>query len=356
MYGAWTALSAGVVRKDVGAKHRREDVFARTHPWWHAWEMTRAFVVLLLACGGTQREPLAKAGDSKDDGAGELAQASLRLMTPADDRAGLGADTRAKRREAADDAADATPYGGDAYGGSSYASWRVPQWTYTAPSRMPRYNISLGLTGAVEGAVTWNGPPPPKVSSSCGPIDNPTLRVGNDKGVRGVIVYIEKIAMGRNTPYYSKPAQIGGVLVKRGCSLVPAAQIVTPLPASVAIHGDTQRAKLRVANRTYDLEEAGLVQVEVKAGATKVDSEDGKVAAAWVLGLETPYYAITDDDGRFRIDELATGTYELTIWQPPIASANRDGTWAYGAPIILKRTVKIDGKTPAHVVVALPVR
>ena len=40
---------------------------------------------------------------------------------------------------------------------------------------------------------------------------------------------------------------------------------------------------------------------------TRVDSEDGKLGAAWVIGLDTPYYAITDDAGRFRIDELATG-------------------------------------------------
>jgi len=318
--------------------------------------MIRAFVVvLLMACGATQHEPLARAGDSKDDGAGELAQASLRLMTPGEQR-GAGFDDSRPRRPNLDDAYGGTTYGGDAYGGSSYANWRVPQWTYSVPSRIPRYNVSLGLAGAIEGAVTWHGPPPAKLNSACGPIENPTLRVSGDGGVRGVVVYIEKIATGRNTPYYSRPAQIGGVLAKRGCALVPAAQIVTPLPGSVAIHGDTQRAKLRIAGKTYELQEAGLVQVEIKAGATKIEADDGKLAAAWVLGLDTPYYAITDDDGRFRIDELAAGTYELTFWQPPIASIDRNGSWTYGAPIILKRTVKVDGKTPAHISIALPVR
>ena len=131
---------------------------------------------------------------------------------------------------------------------------------------------------------------------------------------------------------------------------------VAPLPASVSINGDTTRTKLRIGKTTTaDLQEGGLVQVEVKAGVTKIDGEDGKLAAAWVLGLETPYYAITDDDGRFRLDELSPGTYELTFWQPPVASANRDGTWTYGSPIVVKRSVKVDAKT-AHVSVSLPAR
>lgn len=320
-----------------------------------------AILVGVIACSSSQHAPLAKAGDEKDDGAGELAQASLHLTTPPEGESRGFADQRARAFDPGGYGGDTYGgaiyggFGGDAYGGSSYANWRVPQWTYAAPNRMPRYNVSLGLTGAIEGTVTWHGPLPPKARSVCGPIDNPTLRVTSDKGVRGVIVYIEKITIGRNTPYYSKPASVGGMLAKRGCALVPAAQIVTPLPGSVSIHGDTQRTKVRVGGKSYELQEGGLVQVEIKPGATKIDSEDGKVAAAWVLGLETPYYAVTDDAGRFRIDELSQGTYEVTFWQPPIATATRDGTWSYGAPIILKRTVKVAGKSPAHISISLPV-
>jgi hypothetical protein len=215
--------------------------------------------------------------------------------------------------------------------------------------------VSVGLRGAVEGLVTWNGQLPQKVSSACGPMDNPTLRVSKDKGVRGVIVYIEKVNVGRNTPYYSRPASVGGMLAKRGCALVPAAQIVAPLPGSVSINGDTQRTKLNIGKTTQELQEGGLVQVEIKAGVTKIDSDDHKLAAAWVIGLESPYYAITDDNGRFRLDELAPGTYEITFWQAPVASANRDGTWSYGSPIVVKRSVKVESKT-THLNVALPGR
>lgn len=329
----------------------------------------RAVVVIALgaiACGRSQHAPLANAGDERDDGAGDLARASVRLQTSAPDAPSASSSSGDRFAEAramryggelygGDPYGGAGGFGGDPYGGAGYANWRMPQWSYNVPNRMPRYNVATELPGAIEGTVTWNGQLPPKSSSACGPIDNPTLRVSRDKAVRGVVVYIEKITIGRATPYYSRPASVGGMLAKRGCALVPAAQIVAPLPGSIAIHGDTQRTKLRIDRRTYDLQEAGLVQVEVKAGVTRVDSDDGTLASAWVLALDTPYYAITDDAGRFRLDELAPGSYEVTFWQPPIATASRDGTWSYGAPIVVKRTVKVDTK-PARISVALPSR
>jgi hypothetical protein len=71
-----------------------------------------------------------------------------------------------------------------------------------------------------------------------------------------------------------------------------------------------------------------------------------------VIGLDTPYYALTDDRGRFRLDELATGTYEVTVWQPPVP-ALAGGALVYGAPIVAKRTVRVEGARTARLDVAL---
>jgi hypothetical protein len=322
----------------------------------------------VLACGSPQRATLSKAGDERDDGAGQLAQASLRLATPGerDDESGFTEEQRAVQRydpaygaAYGGDPYGGAPYGGATYGGATYAGWVVPQWTYAPPVRIPRYNVIAGLRGAIEGTVTWAGPPPVKVTSACGPIDNPTLRVGTDKAARGVIVYIEKVAVGRAVPIYARPAGIGGAVAKRGCALVPAAQIVAPLPASFSIHGDEQRTRLRIVHdktpsSVHDLQEGGLVQVEVKAGLTRVEAEGGKLSPAWILGLETPYYAITDDAGHYRIDELAPGSYELTFWQPPVAVAGRDGTFSYGAPVVAKKSVTVGaGATAAKLSISI---
>ena len=101
--------------------------------------------------------------------------------------------------------------------------------------------------------------------------------------------------------------------------------------------------------RTCD---AGRVQLELPVGMTRVDGDDGQVTSAWVLGLDTPYYAITDDGGHFRIDELAGGSYDVTIWQAPLAAIT-DGKISYGAPVIVHRTIKVDPAKPAQLNVAL---
>ena len=42
---------------------------------------------------------------------------------------------------------------------------------------------------------------------------------------------------------------------------------------------------------------------------------------------------------------LQPGTYEVTFWQAPVATTNAKGAWTYGAPIVVKRTVKVGTKT-----------
>ncbi|HUJ58904.1 MAG TPA: carboxypeptidase-like regulatory domain-containing protein [Kofleriaceae bacterium] len=302
-----------------------------------------AWLVVVAACGGSTHAPLARAGDAYDDGGGELARSSMRLTLGGDDRAAAPEAARARGG-----------YGGDAYGGAGYAGWTMPSWNYAAPSRVPHYNVASGLSGSIEGVVTWSGAAPPKLATACGTIDNPSLHLGPDRAVRDAIVYIERVSVGRPPAAFGRPAAVGGVVAKHGCALVPAAQIVEPLPAAVAIHGDAQRTRLRVGGKAHELEEAGMVSVEIAAGANEIDGDDGKLAAAWVLGLETPYFAITDDAGRFRIDQLAAGSYDVTFWQAPIATAGANGTIVYGAPIVAHRTVRIEAGKPSKLNVALP--
>ncbi len=326
-----------------------------------AWVLASATA---LSCGGTQRTPLSRAGDERDDGAGQLAQASLRLATPSSDEASDDDDFREDRRLTTTaypmyggDLYGGTGYGGTSYGGATYAGWIVPQWNYSPPIRLPKYSVIGGLRGSIEGTVTWAGAPPTRLTTPCGLIDNPTLRVGTNKSLRGAIVFIDKVAVGRAVPYYARPASVGGIVSKRGCTLVPAVQIVAPLPSALSIHGDEQPTRLeltteKAAPTKHELQEGGLVQVEAKSGVTRIETEGHKVSPAWVLGLDTPYYAITDDTGHYRIDELAPGTYEVTFWQPPAATIGANGAFTVGAPIIVKRTVTVGAK-PATLSIAL---
>jgi hypothetical protein len=319
----------------------------------------------VVACGGSQRDA-SKPGDDHDEGAGWLAQASTSLVSGGKggaDALAPGPQHRRSYNPYGGAAYGGDPYGGstygDPYGGTSYARWTAPVWRYAAAARPPHYVVTdAGLDATIEGTVTWPGTLPADLKTPCGPLA--PIHTGSQRGVRGVIVYIERVTTGRGVGGPGR-AQLGGVIAKHGCALGPTAQLAVPMPSSVAIHGDGQRARVRITppsgpGSVFELQEGGLVTAEVKAGVTRIDGEDGKLAAAWVIGIESPYFSVTDDGGRFRIEQLAAGTYDVAFWQPPIATMNADGTFAYGAPIVVHRSIHVDAKQTAKVTVALPTR
>lgn len=271
--------------------------------------MRSLLVVVVVALGGcgAKPTPLAVAGSDKDDGHGELAQASTQFMTS--EHEGL----------------EAMPpgIGGATYGGAAYAGYVVPPWSVTPPARARSYRQLPNLTGAIEGTVALTPTPTPAPAPNCG-------------APRVALVYIEDVQTGRVLPTENRLPSTGGTLTKRGCTLAPAVQIVTPLPAALAIHGDAKPATVRISDKRFELQAAGRIALQLAAGETRVELEGG--GTAWILAIETPYYTITDDRGRFRLDELAAGTYEVTVWQPPRPP--------------LKRTVRVD----AHRATRLDIR
>ena len=322
------------------------------------------------ACSAPQRSRMYPAGTDRDDGYGDLAQLSARLYL------GNGSDApfAAHRRRGHVERTEVDAYGGDPYGGASYGDLGdVGDTGPTSPGGSPifttilgaggatsgpsRYTPTAGLTGAIDGTVRWRGTPPGAVVTPCGPIASP-LRVAANRAVAGVLVYIDHVEVGRTLPSVGRPATVGGIVTKRGCALAPALQILTPLPGELAIHGDAGDARIRVVfpgdvTRSFELQPAGRVVVPAPPGVIRVEAEDSSLGAAWVVAATTPYFAITDELGRFRLDELAAGSYELTFWQPPLATS-AGGKLVYGAPVIVHRTVKVDPAHPAHIDLALP--
>ncbi len=319
---------------------------------------------IATACQRPAQQPLYPAGSDRDEGHGLLARASSRMLTSDDPEPALVPERRVRVVED-DYEYGGSEYGGDTYGmppdgafgGASYATYTVPPWPYPSVNRMPSYAYRQDLRGAVEGTLTWRGPTP-TLTTSCGSIT--PVRTGPGNTLAGAIIYLENVTVGR-TPLHAtgemRPITVGGVIVKRGCSFAPIAQLVAPVPAQVTIHGDRRPSKLVMwmpqgPRRSSELQEAGRIAVPMKAGILKVESEDGTLGAAYVLGLETPAYTITDESGRFRLDELAPGTYQLVAWFPPVPTLSK-GKLVYGEPTMVKRTIRVDGNRTAHLDLAI---
>jgi hypothetical protein len=41
---------------------------------------------------------------------------------------------------------------------------------------------------------------------------------------------------------------------------------------------------------------------------------------SWAMAVNNPYYALTDAEGRFTIDQIPPGTYQLVVWHPQTGS------------------------------------
>ncbi|MCX5747356.1 MAG: carboxypeptidase-like regulatory domain-containing protein [Proteobacteria bacterium] len=315
----------------------------------------------------TPGRPLARPGATgmdtlTDDGAGALARLSIGWRRDEHDDVDDHATVD-------DRYVDPASVGGDPYGGRAYAAWRAPSYT-NAPSRLSTYVVASNLKGVVEGRITWQGAAPMKLPTPCGLVDNPSLHVDAARGLAGTLVYIEKVTTGRlaSSASLGRPAVVGGELFKRGCALVPTAQIAAPGPIRLAIHADTS-ATLHVVPPIHvgtiggagtiggtilpsdlTLQDAARGAVSLASGVTRIEGVG--LVPAWVMVLDTAYFAITDDAGRFRIDELAAGTYGLTIWHAPIVTATGT-TLAFDAPIVAHRTIVVADGRPARVDVAL---
>ena len=149
------------------------------------------------------------------------------------------------------------------------------------------------------------------------------------------------------------------MIVKHGCALVPAVAARDAAargardPRRRHAHARPRHPAAGTSAKSSTSQEAGRVESSSSAaGITRVEADDGTLAAAWVVALETPYYAITDDAGRFRIDELAAGTYDLSFLLPPLPSVV-DGKLSYGAPVIVHRAITVGTARTARLDVAL---
>ena len=62
---------------------------------------------------------------------------------------------------------------------------------------------------------------------------------------------------------------------------------------------------------------------------------------SWGLAMENPYYALTDQDGRFEIGAIPPGTYKMVIWHPYLGGTK-------------EQTITIQPKSQAKVEIIIP--
>ncbi len=184
--------------------------------------------------------------------------------------------------------------------------------------------VAVSEGGIIEGRVTYEGRVPikriipTKDKEVCGePRDQAEIRVGKDKGVQDAVVYLKGVTKGKD---WGAPDQVP-VLDNKSCQFVPAIQVIRVGP--IAIHNSDpvlhntrafygRRTAFNVAlpnlgdQVTQELPRPGMVRVECDAHGWML---------AHVFVADNPYYALTGEDGGFRITDIPPGDYSLVATQ-----------------------------------------
>jgi Carboxypeptidase regulatory-like domain len=215
--------------------------------------------------------------------------------------------------------------------------------------------------GTLSCVVRFAGPPPKlaplavnKNREVCGE-EKPSeaLMVGADGGVRGSVVLVEGVTRGK------KPTG-DVVLDNHRCLFV---SHVTALAA-----GDKTRVKNSdpILHNTHGFMGKPTVfnlalpnkdqMVDItrrlsKPGVIRVLCDAHPHMFAWVVVHDSPYVAVTDDRGAFKIDSIPPGTYKVTMWHEGFRAkgVDKDGRPLYEDPVTVSKNVTIAPKSAATV-------
>ncbi|WP_447971484.1 carboxypeptidase regulatory-like domain-containing protein [Nitrospira sp. M1] len=231
-------------------------------------------------------------------------------------------------------------------------------WTQFASAKYEEIQIEDG--GALSGVITLQGElPNPKgynlVSfpdpAYCGRISNgkgwrllQPFQIGEEGKFENVVIYLEGIKKGKKFDY--TPPHIEAI----DCKFAPYITVVRdrqkvkvvnmdpvmhdiqayetskmgarvlfnlPLPVSPKLKKQDLMAGKKVKNR------AGRTvspKIKMKRGRNIFAMQCGfhPYMESWGVSMDSPYFAVSDQAGKFRIDNIPPGTYNVVLWHPVV--------------------------------------
>jgi plastocyanin len=173
------------------------------------------------------------------------------------------------------------------------------------------------------------------------------LVVGPNRGVKGTVVALEGVERGKRAPEFE--------LDNAKCLFVPHVSAVMA-GAKVRIrnsdpllhntHGFLEHLTVfNIALPTKD-QVVDVTQRIKKPGVVEVVCDAHTHMRAWIVVRDNPYFAVSDDNGQFRIDEIPPGRYRVTAWHEGwhVTGKDKDGRPLYDPPRVLTQEVTVPAR------------
>jgi hypothetical protein len=194
------------------------------------------------------------------------------------------------------------------------------------------------LAGEIRGRVLLSGAMPParKVpvtidSYVCGTEkESEDLVVTAAREIRSVVVWIENPPPGAPSagPPPPTPMDQKECVFTPRVVLVPAGGTVEFLNSDRLLHNLHSRAKENPAFNRTQPKGRTIPIAFAKPEIVRVDCDLHSWMRGWVVVTPHPFYAITDAQGRFRLDNLPAGRYTLQMWHERLGQVSRPVTVA----------------------------
>jgi hypothetical protein len=215
--------------------------------------------------------------------------------------------------------------------------------------------------GSLAGVVRFAGTPPKiapipvnKNREVCGDQKpSEALVVGPDGGVKGSVVLIEGVTRGKR-PTGEVVLDNHKCLFVSHVSVVAVGDKVRVKNSDSILHnthgfmGKPTIFNLALPNKDQMVD---ITRRLAKPGVVRVLCDAHPHMFAWMVVHDSPYVAVTDDRGAFKIDNIPPGTYRVTMWHEGFRArgVDKDGRPLYEDPVTLSRDVTIAPRAAATV-------
>jgi len=159
------------------------------------------------------------------------------------------------------------------------------------------------------------------------------VTVGPDGGLKDVVVVLEGVEKGK--PFTFTDAEVEASL----CQFLPFVTVISdkrrvtvfnrdPVAHDIQGYAYNQTGVDIVIHRPA-LQESGttdIVQLVKGRKAFTMQCSMHPYMQNWGYAVDNPYYAVTDLNGSFVIDDIPTGRYHIQAWHPILGTQERDIT------------------------------
>ncbi len=222
--------------------------------------------------------------------------------------------------------------------------------------------------GVISGKTLFKGTPPEvkvfkveKTPEVCGEAPRKLTEVAVNGGeLRDVVVVLEGVEKGK--PYSASvrkgdpPGEgefrlaagndfVASEISPKKCNFGPFTGIVAkdkPIrfvnrdPVKHSPHTYEMRGRVRKTLHNTDLEGDGKLELVAelqKSRMLKLECDQHNHMQNFFYAVENPYFAISEKDGSFSIDQVPPGSYKLTAWHPVLGLKEQQVTVAEGGKL-----------------------